>query len=66
MDRTLDLESRGYIECEDDPGWYRCEYCRSKVYVGSGEKLVDLVRHEIDCEFREPETSTDVLVTQNQ
>jgi hypothetical protein len=66
MESELDLESRGYIECENDPGWYRCEYCWGKVYVGSGEKLVDLVRHEIECDSRKPETGTDMLATQKQ
>lgn len=53
MDTTLDLDARNYQRCVDDPGWVRCEHCWSKVYVGSGEKLVDLVRHEINCEFRQ-------------
>lgn len=52
MDTTLDLTARGYTECENDPGWYRCEYCWAKVFIGRGEKLVDLARHEARCKFR--------------
>lgn len=52
MDTTLDLAALHYNECPDDPGWVRCEYCRSKVYAGRGEKLVDLARHEERCKWR--------------
>lgn len=50
-DLKQDLTARGYEPCEDDPGWYR-HVCGAKVYVGSGEKLVDLARHEERCEWR--------------
>lgn len=51
MESELDLDARGYTECENDPGWYR-HVCGAKVYVGSGANLVDLARHAERCEFR--------------
>lgn len=52
MASSLNLDDLNYEPCTDDPGWVRCRYCWSKVYVGRGEKLVDLARHEERCEWR--------------
>ena len=52
MESELNLAARNYEACEDDPGWYRCEFCWSKVFVGSGRNLTDLARHAERCEWR--------------
>jgi hypothetical protein len=50
MESELDLESRGYIESESDPGFARCKFCMSKIYVGQNK--TDLWRHEEQCKWR--------------
>jgi len=35
-----------YYEPTDDPGWYRCYECQSKIYAGKSE-YSDLLIHEM-------------------
>lgn len=50
MESELDLDVLDYELCPDDPGFARCEFCRTKIFVGKNK--TDLARHAQRCDFR--------------
>jgi hypothetical protein len=46
-ERKEEIIARYYENCEDDPGFYRCQRCGQKVYAGE-VRSDDLLKHEME------------------